>query len=103
MHHLQMVSDGPYIDFIIRMSIGCLGLYVLKLFYQNELKNVFTGKISKQAWLCLIPIGIIFVLYILKLSCAENIKIENTIPFLISWLTQVGSGFYEEMFLASLI
>lgn len=86
-----------YIDFIIRMLMGCLGLYVLKVFYQNELKNVFTGKISKQAWLCLVPMGIIFVLYILKLFCAENLKIENTVPFLIAWLTQIGTGFYEEI------
>lgn len=86
-----------YIDFIIRMSAGCLGLYVLKVFYQDELKSVFTGKISKQAWLCLIPIGVIFVLYIAKLFCAENFRIENTVSFLISWLTQIGSGFWEEI------
>lgn len=86
-----------YIDFVIRMSTGFLGLYVLKEFYRNELKDVFTGKISKQAWLCLIPIGIIFTLYVSKLLCAENIKIQNTVPFLISWLMQIGSGFYEEI------
>ena len=89
--------EWHYIDFVIRMSVGFLGLYVLKVFDQGELKQVFTGKISKQAWLCLIPIGVIFVLFISKLFCAESFTLGNTVPFLIAWLTQIGSGFYEEI------
>lgn len=86
-----------YIDFIIRMSAGFMGLYVLKVIYQDDLKKVFTGKISKQAWICLIPIGVFFILNIAELLCAETFTPENTVPFLICWLTQIGSGFYEEI------
>jgi hypothetical protein len=61
------------------------------------LKTIFYGKITKQAWLCLIPIGVLFVIFVCKLFCAESLRWENTVPFLISWLTQIGSGFFEEI------
>lgn len=86
-----------YIDFVIRMSTGFLGLYVLKLLYGNKLKTIFYGKNTKQAWLCLTPIGVLFVIFISKLFCAESLRWESTVPFLISWLTQIGSGFFEEI------
>lgn len=86
-----------YYDFVIRMGAGFLGLWFLSVIYEGNLKSIFCGKISKQAWLFCIPFGVSFLLSFSELFCAKEITTANTVSFLIAWLTQIGSGFWEEI------
>lgn len=86
-----------YYDFAIRMSMGFLGIWALRYLTGGELKTVFCGKITPRAWLWCIPLGVSLLLSVSELLCAGKLTVARTMAFFIAWLTQIGSGFYEEI------
>lgn len=90
-------SNWVYYDFGIRMGIGFLGMLALIAFYVGDLQSIFCGNISRKAILFCIPFGICFLLFISELFCAEELTPAYMISFLTIWLTQIGSGFFEEV------
>lgn len=94
------LCDGDswhYYDFAIRMATGFLGIIALSGFYNGDLKSVFCGKCTKKVWLFCIPFAVSFLLSCCELFCAEEISTARTMSFLVAWLTQIGSGFFEEI------
>lgn len=84
-----------YIDGVIRLLFGVVGLFILKAIYADKFWELFKKKIGRNVLLYLIPIFLYFILEFLFLACAKQIQ-TPWIAFFIMWITQVTTGFWEE-------
>lgn len=87
---------GVWVDSCLRIVFGAAALVLLKIFYQDRFKSLFTRHIPAKTWLILIPFGVYCAVELLYFTIAKAYTMQYFGLFLAVCVQQLATGLFEE-------